>query len=179
MERLHDFLCEDLYAARPELKPHVVTKSGQRSHRDLGAILLSVVPGLTTLAVESLSSYVKGRQQRRIDEAVITMRRDQQMTYNRLQQYSNDFLMYGKYNVETLTNVINTLNSLHKKQTELEKAFENTQFGQVVDVMDAMTFNFDLQMYLRLSEEEHVNQYEQLIQASKDLLKGIATLSQG
>ena len=42
-----------------------------------------------------------------------------------------------------------------------------------------MTFNFDLQMYLRLSEEEHVNQYEQLMQASKDLLKGIATLSQG
>ena len=86
--------------------------------------------------------------------------------------------MYGKYNVETLTNVINTVNSLHKKQTELEKAFENTQFGQVVDVMDAMIFNFDLQMYLRLSEEEHVKQYEQLMQARKDLLKGIATLSQ-
>ena len=99
----------------PELKPHVVTKSGQRSHRGLGAILLSVVPGLITLAVESISSYLKGRQQRRIDEAVVLMRRDQQMTYNRLQQYSNDFLMYGKYNVETLTNVINTVSSLHKK----------------------------------------------------------------
>ena len=157
----------------------MITKSGQRSCRGLGAILLSVVPGLITLAVESLSSYLKGRQQRRIDEAVVTMRRDQQMTYNRLQQYSNDFLMYGKYNVETLTHVINTVNSLHKRETELEKAFENTEFGQVVDVMDAMTFNFDLQMYLRLSEEEHVNQYEQLMQASKDLLKGIATLSQG
>ena len=179
MERLDDFLCEDLYAALPELKPHVVTKSGQRSCRGLGAILLSVVPGLIILLVESLSSYLKGRQQRRIDEIVVTMRRDQKMTYNRLQQYSNDFLMYDKYNVETLTNVMNTVNSFHKKQTELEKAFENTQFGQVVDVMDAMTFNFDLQMYLRLSEEEHVNQYEQLMQASKDLFKGIATLSQG
>ena len=76
MERLHDFLCEDLYAALPELKPHVVTKSGLRSCRGLGAILLSVVPGLITLAVESLSSYLKGRQQRRIDEAVVTIRRD-------------------------------------------------------------------------------------------------------
>ena len=85
IERLHDFLCEDLYAALPELKPHVVTKSGQRSHRGLGAILLSAVPGLITLAVESLSSYLKGRQQRRIDEALVTMRRDQQMTHNRLQ----------------------------------------------------------------------------------------------
>ena len=38
MERLHNFLHEDLYAALPELKPHVVTKSGQRSCRGLGAI---------------------------------------------------------------------------------------------------------------------------------------------
>ena len=53
-----------------------------------------------------------------MDEAVVTMRRDQQMIYNRLQQYSNDFLMYGKYNVETLTNVINMVNSLHKKQAK-------------------------------------------------------------
>ena len=139
----------------------------------------SVVPGLITLAVKSLSSYLKVRQQRRIDETVVTMRRDQQMTYNRLQQYLNDFLMYCEYNVETLTKVINTVNSLHKKQTELENAFGNTQFGQVVDVMDAMTFNFDLQVHLRLSEEDHVKQYEQLVKASKDLLKGIATLSQG
>ena len=88
MERLHDFLCEDLYAALPELKPHVVTKSGQRSHRGLGAILLSVVPGLITLAVESLFSYLKGRQQRRIDEAVVTRRRDQQMTNDKCNKHS-------------------------------------------------------------------------------------------
>ena len=69
------------------------------------------------------------------------------------------------------------MNSLHRKQTQLEKAFENTQLGPVVNLMNAMTFSFDLQMYLRLTEEEHVNQYEQLTQASKDLLKGIATLS--
>ena len=179
MESLHDLPCEDLYAALPELKPLTVTKSRQRSHRGLGAVLLSAVPGLITLAVESLSSFIKGKQQKRIDDAVAAMRRDQKATQNRLQQYSNDFLMYGKYNVETLTNVINTVNLLHRKPTRLEKAFENTQLGPVVNFMNAMTFNFDLQMYLRLTEEEHVNQYEQLTQASKDLLKGIATLSQG
>ena len=79
------------------------------------------------------------------------MRRDQKATQNRLQQCSNDFLMYDKYNVGTLTNVINTVNSLHRKQTQLDKAFENAQLGPVVNLMDAMTFNFDLQMYLRLT----------------------------
>ena len=172
-------MCEDIYAALPELRPLVATKEGQRSKRGLGALLLSVVPGLITLAVESLSSYIKGKQLSRIDNAVVSMRENQQMTQNKLQQYSEDFLMYGKYNVETLSQVIDTVNSLHRKQTQFEKAFTKMQFGQVADVMDAMTFNFDLQLYLKLSEEEHGNQYEHLMGASKDLLKGIATLSQG
>ena len=30
-------------------------------------------------------------------------------------------MMYGKYNVETLQNVIDTVNGMHRKQTELEK----------------------------------------------------------
>ena len=179
MESLHDLLCEDLYAALSELKPLAATNSEQKSLGGLGAVLLSAVPGLITLAVESLSSFIKGKQQKRIDDAVVAMRRDQKATQNRLQQYSNDFLMYSKYSVETLTNVKNTVNSLYRKQTQLEKAFENAQLGPVVNLMDAMTIDFDLQMYLRLTEEEHVNQYEQLTQASKDLLKGIVTLSQG
>ena len=46
-------------------------------------------------------------------------------------------------------------------------------------MLDAMSFNFDLQLYLTLTEEEHVNQYSLLEAASKDLLRGIATLVQG
>ena len=83
MESLHDLLCEDLYAALPELKPLAFTKSGQRSCRGLGAVLLSAVPGLITLAVESLSSFIEGKQQKRIDDAVVAMRRDQKATQNR------------------------------------------------------------------------------------------------
>ena len=62
MESMHDLLCEDLHAALPELKPIAATKSGQRFHRGLGEVLLSVVPGLITLEVESLSSFIKGKQ---------------------------------------------------------------------------------------------------------------------
>ena len=45
-------------------------------------------------------------------------------------------------------------------------------------MLDAMSFNFDLQLYLTLTEEEHVNQYSLLEEASMDLLRGIATLGQ-
>ena len=72
--------------------------------------------------------------------------------------------MYGKYNVQTLDEVIDTVNALHQRQTQIETlysrddmTFSSQSFrGQM---LDAMLFNFDLQLYLTFTEEEHVNQY--------------------
>ena len=71
----------DLYAVLPELNPNYKHSRPQRStkeshrsrgkkkakvtekvRRGLGAVRLSAIPGLITLAVESLSSWIKGKQ---------------------------------------------------------------------------------------------------------------------
>ena len=74
----------------------------ERSRREVGSLILSAIPGLITLAVESVSSWIKAKQHRRFDEAVTAMRMETEVKRNKLKQYSNDFMMYGKYNVETL-----------------------------------------------------------------------------
>ena len=94
MERLHDLLEEDLYAALPKLKLHGGTKVRHRSRQDLGAILLSAMPDLITLPVESISSFIKKKQKCRMNEAVVAMQEDQASIRNRLQQYANDFLIW-------------------------------------------------------------------------------------
>ena len=104
-------MCEDLYSALPELK---LTSGPLRKRRGIGNSILSAIPGLITLAVESVSSWIKGKQQKRVDEAVSTKRVESQVDGNKLRQYSNDFLMYGKYNVNTLQNVIDTVNAMHR-----------------------------------------------------------------
>ena len=145
----------------------------------LGTLAISAVTGLITLAVESLGSYLRNKQEKQINDAVLAMREDNTAVQNTLQQYSNDFLMYGRYNVETLEKVIQTVNSLHHRQTQLEEVFAKTQSGHVDEVIDAISFNFDLHLHMKLVEEEHVNQYQLLEKASHDLLKGIVTLGQG
>ena len=64
IERVHDLLCEDLYAALPELKLTFAPLTKDRHRRGIGTLILSVIPGLITMAVESVSSWIKGKQQR-------------------------------------------------------------------------------------------------------------------
>ena len=186
VDRLHGLLENDLYSVLPQLRRGSQAGCQQtgyspkgRSRRGLGNLVISAVTGLITLAVESLGSYLHNKQEKWINNAVLAMREDNTAVQNTLQQFSNDFLMYGRYNVETLEKVIQTVNSLHHRQTQLEEVFAKTQSGRVDEIIDAISFNFDLHLYMKLVEEEHVNQYQLLEKASHDLLKGIETLGQG
>ena len=176
IDKVHELLCDDLYAVLPELKP---TSGPLRKRRGIGALILSVIPGLITLAVESVGSWIKGKQQKRVDEAVSTMRAESQVNRNKLRQYSNDFLMYGKYNVDTLQNVIDTVNAMHRRQTELERQASGRAFGDTGRLVESMKFGFDLQFYMKVSDDEHVKQLQVLERASKEVIRGITVLSQG
>ena len=188
LDRLYNLLENDLYSVLPQLKSdNNVEKKRHRSEnpgvgrrrRGLGTLAFTAVTGLITLAVESIGSFLRGKQEKQIGDAVLAMREDHTAIRNRLQQFENDFLMYGKYNVESLDKVIETVNSLHERQSQLEVAFAKTYNGQIDDLLEAVSFSYDLQLYLKLVEEEHINQYQLLEQASKDLLEGIALLGQG
>ena len=66
-----------------------------RERRGFGSILAKAIPGLITLAVESVSSYIKGKQQQRINTAVEELRNDDNKIKNDLKQYRNELLIYG------------------------------------------------------------------------------------
>ena len=51
IDKVHEHLCEDLYSALPELK---LTLGPLRKRRGIGNLILSAIPGLITLAVESV-----------------------------------------------------------------------------------------------------------------------------
>ena len=153
-------------------------KEVKREKRGIGAICSSVLAGLITLAVENLTSWIKGKQQRRIHQAVDTMRKTESEVKNTLSQYQDDFLMFGKYSVESLKTVIDTLNSLHDRQTELEKLVTTNLFTEVKHAGDALDYSVELQLFLELAKEEHVTKYKAVDKAGRELLDAIAILSQ-
>ena len=205
---LRQLLTHDLYSVLPELNqtpsmynyeprknnrladlpnPHrmkfadeTVNNTAQtRGRRGFGSILAKAIPGLITLAIESVSSYIKGKQQQRINTAVEELRSDDNKIKNDLKQYRNELLMYGRYNLKSLRGVINTINALHKKQNHFEWAVQQKDFNFRKTDMNAMNYNFEVMMYLKNVREEHVVSYREAVKAARDLLNGIAIVTQG
>ena len=205
---LRQLLTHDLYSVLPELNqtpsmynhgPSYNIKSVERSDpygkkftaktvndtaqirgkRGFGSILAKAIPGLITLAVESVSSYIKGRQQQRINTAVEELRSDDNKIKNDLKQYRNELLMYGRYNLKSLRGIINTINALHDKQTYFERAVKQKDFNFRKSDMDAVNYNFEVMMYMKNVREEHVVTYREAVKAARDFLDGIAIVTQG
>ena len=86
--------------------------------------------------------------------------------------------MFGKYSVKSLKTVIDTLNSLHDKQTELEKLATIKLFTENKHAGDALDYSVEMQLFLELAKEEHVTKYKEVDRAGRELLDAIAILSQ-
>ena len=84
-----------------------------REGRGFGSLLVNAIPGLITLAIESVSSYIKGKQQQRINTTTEELKNDDTKIRNDLRQHRNELLMYGRYNLNSLRGVTNTINALH------------------------------------------------------------------
>ena len=100
-----------------------------RERRGFGSILVQAIPGLITLAIENVSSYIKGRQQQKINTEVKALRNDDNKIRKDLRQHRNELLMYGRCNVNSLRGAINTINALHDRQTYYERAVRQKDFN--------------------------------------------------
>ena len=107
------------------------------------------------------------------------LRNDENKIRTDLRQHRNEFLMYGRYNLNSLRGVINTINALHDRQTYFERVVKQRDFNFRKSDMDAVNYNFDTMMYLENAREEHVVTYREAVQAARDFLDGIAIVTQG
>ena len=186
---LRQLLNHDLYSVLPELNqtPSMYNQGYKennstyrvRNKRLIGGLIVKAIPGLITLAVESIGSYLKRRQQRKINLAVQEMRKKESIITGNLKQYRNEFLMYGKYSLKSLQSIVDSINALHARQTAYETMVHKKEFNVRNSTMSAMKYSFDLQMFLKNAKEEHVESYKDAVKAARDFLDGAAILAQG
>ena len=71
---------------------------------------------------------------------VEALRKDDNNIRNDLRQHRNELLMYGKYNLNSLKSVINTMNALHDRQTYYERAVRQRDFNFRKSNVDAVNY---------------------------------------
>ena len=98
---------------------------------------------------------------------------------NDLSAHRNELLMYGKYNLNSLIGIINTIDALHDRQSYYERAVRQRDFNFRRSDMDAINYNFDTLIYLNNAREEHVVTYREAVKTARDLLDGIAISDTG
>ena len=113
------------------------------------------------------------------------LRHDQTLAWNLLWQLEHDFLLYGKYNVENLQDIVMTINSLWNRTLPIERLLtgQDLQMLQVAymapDVIRRMTFIHKLNLFVHSMLERQIRLYEWLLCHLQELLDSIGILSTG
>ena len=98
-----------------------------------------------------------------------TLRHDQTLTWNSLQQLEHDFLLYGKYNEDKLQDIVMTINSLWNRTLSIERLLTGQHMHtlqvahMVPDVIRRMTFIHKLNLYVHSVLERQIRLYEWLL----------------
>ena len=128
--------------------------------------LFPAIAGLATIAVESLNSFLQRKRNKAMASGLMAIKEDQALAWNSLKQLENDFLMYGKYNVAQLQDIVSTVNGLQSRTMQLEKLLTGKDLFtlQVAhiqsDISGRMTFIHKMNLYVHSVLERQIRLYE-------------------
>ena len=88
------------------LPPHSLKIKGGLS------AFIPALAGLATIAVESIGSFLQKKRNRALYKGLGAIKSDQLLTWNSIKQLEDDYLLYGKYNLDSLEKIIHTVNHL-------------------------------------------------------------------
>ena len=82
---------------------------------------IPAIAGLAKIAVKSLSTFLQQKRNKAMAQGLTAIRNDQSLAWNSLKQLENDFLLYGKFNVAKLQDIVQTVNGIRNRTLSLEK----------------------------------------------------------
>ena len=141
--------------------------------------------GLAIIVVENFNSFLQRKRNKAMASGLMAIKQDQSLAWNSLNQLENDFLLYRKYTVANLQDLVKTVNVLQNRTMVIERLLMGQdlyklQHPQMApDVTGRVTFIHKLNLYVHNMLECQIRLYEWLLRHLKDLLDGTGILSTG
>ena len=101
----------------------ILPTDGRRNKRFIGAILGGIASSVIGLAFEGISSFLHHKRHKASTKAVNVMKEKVNLQCNRVYHLEDTMIMYGKYNSDTLMDLIDTVHHMQNITTWKERMF--------------------------------------------------------
>ena len=172
----YDTLANDI----GKILPKFLTDHRHKRGGILASILGSVASSIIGLAYEGISSFLHHKRHKALHKAVAVMDKKTYIQCNRIHHLEDT--MYGVYNSDILTDLIDTVHRMQNFTTWNEKTFA----GKLHDWMELYSHNEGVHNYainsvlfLTMVREKYVKMYKRFIEELKLYSKAIRVLSKG
>ena len=154
-----------------------------RKKRFLSAVLGTVTSKIIRLAFEGISSFLHHKRQRALNKAIKQINERQNIEYNKIYHLEDTMIMYGKYNSDTLTNLLDMVHRKHNLTLLKERLFvgrvNEWLKQQLTCYNDEHSYSITTLLFLITINEKYVRMYERFINKLKTYSEAIHVLSKG
>ena len=142
----------------------------------------SVASSVIGLAYEGISSALHHKRHKALHKAVAVMNKRTDVQHNQIHHLEDTMIMYGVYNSDTLTDLIDTVHRMKNFTTWNEKTFAGKLHDWIkIYCQDEGVCNYAINSVLFLTRvrEKYLKMYERFIEELKLYSKAIRVLSKG
>ena len=147
----------------------------------LTTILGTIASKVIGLAFEGISRFLHHKRYKALQKAVNVINSRSEIDHNRVYHLEDTMIMYGKYNSDTLMDLVKTVHQMQNVTTWKEKIFvsEMNEWPKLklADIHNDFDYSIDAMLFLPTVKEKYIRMYEKFIAELKSYLKAIRILS--
>ena len=157
--------------------------TNNRKKRFLITILGRIASKVIDLAFEGISSFLHHKRHKALQKAVNIIDSKAEIDHNRVYHLEDTMIMYGKYNSDTLMDLIKSVHQMQNLTTWKEKIVvsEMNEWlkNKLAHIHNEFDCSIDAILFLTTIKEKYVRMYEKFIAELRSYLKAIRILSKG
>ena len=161
----------------------ILPSFNSRKKRFLTTILGTIASKVIGLAFEGISSFLHHKRHKALHKAINVINSKSEIDHNRVYHLEDTMIMYGKYNSDTLMELVKMVHQMQNVTTWKEAIFvsEINEWlkHKLADTHNEFDYSIDTVLFLTTVKEKYVRMYEKFINELKSYSRAIRILSKG
>ena len=163
--------------------PSFNSNNNNRKKRFLTTILETIASKAIGLAFEGILSFLHHKRHKALQKAVNVINSRTEIDHSRVYHLEDTMIMYGKYNSDTLMELVKTFHQIQNATTWKEKTFVSEMKewlkNKLAYIHNESDYSIDTKLFLTTIKEKYVRMYEKFIAELRSYTKTIRILSKG